>query len=223
MPLSIQQSPYRYIGISVYRRDLGLPVGTDSTKITKGQKMQRIVLILLVFASLLLKTTGIRFPLSATSLFISKDGSDSNQSEERVKIQRTFVAIKPDAIERGLVGEIIHRLERKGMKMVAVKMVRPCESLVEKHYAAHKGKSFYPDLVKFFTSAPVIAMVWEGNYAVRLIRGITGETNPEDAVSGTIRGDYCFQRGRTLIHSSDSVESAQKEIQLWFTKEEIME
>lgn len=148
--------------------------------------------------------------------------SQGNRDEERVKIERTFVAIKPDGVERKLVGEIIQRLEKKGMSLIGMKMLKPSLEIVEKHYEAHKGKSFFEDLISFFSSGPIVAMVWEGNHAIELIRTVAGATHPENALPGTIRGDFCYQRGRTLIHSSDSAENAEREIKLWFDEKEIL-
>lgn len=154
--------------------------------------------------------------------FLKSPSSADKRDEERVKIERTFVAIKPDGVERRLIGEIIARLERKGMSIVAMKMLRPSLDLVEKHYEMHRGKSFFADLISFFSSGPIVAMVCEGNYAIDLTRSLIGATHPENALPGTIRGDFCYQRGRTLVHSSDSVESAAREIDLWFRAEEIV-
>jgi nucleoside-diphosphate kinase len=137
--------------------------------------------------------------------------------------ERTFVLLKPDTIERKLVGEILQRIERKGFKLLGMKLLRPSTEIVEKHYAEHKGKSFYQGLVDFFLSGPILAMVWEGDKAVELMRLLVGKTHPEDAQPGTIRGDYCYQRGMNLVHSSDSVESAQREINIWFRPEELIE
>jgi len=131
------------------------------------------------------------------------------------------VFIKPDAIQRGLAGEIISRLERRGLKIVAMKMLQLDKALAERHYAVHKGKAFFSDLVDFVTSSPIIAIVFQGNSAVEIVRQAMGETDPAKALPGTIRGDLGIDIGHNLIHGSDSVENAFKEISLFFSVEEI--
>ncbi len=138
-------------------------------------------------------------------------------------MERTFVMIKPDAVQRGLIGEIIARLERKGLKIVAMKMLHVSRELAENHYAEHKGKPFFESLVEYVTSAPVIAMVVEGKNAVKVVRTLVGATNPQEAQPGTIRGDYGMDIGRNVIHASDSLESAEREISLFFKPEEIFD
>lgn len=135
--------------------------------------------------------------------------------------ERTFIALKPDAVQRGLVGEIISRFEKKGYKLVALKMMTPSKSLAENHYAEHKGKPFFDGLVGFLTSGPVVGMVWEGKGVVATARLMIGATNPLASASGTIRGDYAVDVGRNIVHGSDSVESAKREISLWFSTEEV--
>ncbi|XP_034947211.1 nucleoside diphosphate kinase [Chelonus insularis] len=130
--------------------------------------------------------------------------------------ERTFIMIKPDGVQRGLVGKIIQRFEEKGFKLVAMKMVWASEDLLKEHYADLSSRPFFPGLVKYMSSGPVVPMVWEGLNAVKTGRVMLGETNPKDSAPGTIRGDFCIQVGRNIIHGSDSVESAQKEIKLWF-------
>jgi nucleoside-diphosphate kinase len=136
-------------------------------------------------------------------------------------MERSLVLIKPDAIQRGLAGEIISRLERKGLKIVAMKMVHMDKNLAQRHYAIHKGKTFFDDLVSFITSSPLIAIVFQGKNAVEVIRQMMGETDPAKAHSGTIRGDFGIDIGHNLIHGSDSLENASKEIDLFFSAEEI--
>lgn len=131
--------------------------------------------------------------------------------------------LKPDAVQRGIVGEIISRFERKGFKIVAMKMLKISRELAEKHYAEHKGKPFFEGLLNYITSSPVIAMVIEGKNAVKVVRSIVGATNPAEAQPGTIRGDYGLDVGRNVIHASDSLESAKREIALFFSSEEIYE
>jgi len=136
-------------------------------------------------------------------------------------MDRSLVLIKPDAMQRGLAGEIISRLERKGLKIVAMKMLHMDKNLAQRHYAIHKGKAFFDDLVNFITSSPVIAIVFQGKNAVEIIRQMMGETDPAKAPSGTIRGDFGIDIGHNLVHGSDSLENASKEIDLFFSAEEI--
>lgn len=136
-------------------------------------------------------------------------------------MERTFLMIKPDAVQRNLIGEIISRIERKGLKLVGGKLMTVDKSLAETHYAEHVDKPFYNNLVSFITSAPVFAMVVEGEDAVQVSRHIIGTTNPSEATPGTIRGDFGLTVGRNIIHGSDSVEAANKEINLWFNKNEL--
>ncbi|RSH78134.1 nucleoside diphosphate kinase [Apiotrichum porosum] len=124
--------------------------------------------------------------------------------------------IKPDGVQRGLVGEIISRFERRGLKLVAIKVESPSKEHLEKHYSDLASKPFFPSLIKYMTSGPVVAMVWEGRGAASLGRQLLGQTNPTASAPGTIRGDFCIDMGSNLIHGSDSQESAQKEIDLWF-------
>lgn len=136
-------------------------------------------------------------------------------------MERTFLMIKPDAVQRNLVGEIISRIERKGLKLVGAKLMTVPQSLAEEHYAEHVEKPFYGKLISFITSAPVFVMVVEGEDAVDVSRHIIGKTNPSDATPGSIRGDLGLTVGRNVIHGSDSVESAKREINLWFKEEEL--
>lgn len=137
--------------------------------------------------------------------------------------QRTFVMIKPDAVQRGLVGEIISRFERKGIKIVGMKFKAVDRELAEKHYGIHKGKPFFEPTVEYITSSPVVAMVLEGNNVIDMVRRMMGKTNPQDAELGTIRGDYGQFIGRNIVHGSDSVETAEFEINLWFKPEELVD
>ncbi|MGJ0122514.1 nucleoside-diphosphate kinase [Staphylococcus hominis] len=136
-------------------------------------------------------------------------------------MERTFLMIKPDAVQRNLIGEIISRIERKGLKIVGGKFIIPTKDTVNVHYAEHTEKPFFHKLVSFLTSGPVFAMVVEGENAVAVSRHIIGKTNPTEADPGTIRGDYGLTVGRNIIHGSDSVESAEREINLWFNDDEI--
>ena len=137
-------------------------------------------------------------------------------------MERTFLAIKPDGVQRGLVGEIIRRLETKGFTLVALKLLQPSRTLAEQHYAVHKERPFFGGLVDFMTSGPVIAMIWQGDGVVAASRLLIGATNPLTSPPGTIRGDLGINIGRNLIHGSDAVETAQSEIALWFKEEEIV-
>ncbi|MBP9477477.1 MAG: nucleoside-diphosphate kinase [Sebaldella sp.] len=137
-------------------------------------------------------------------------------------MERTFSMIKPDGIQRGLVGEILKRFEKKGIKIAAMKFMLINKELAEKHYEAHKGKSFYDELIKFITSSPVLAMVFEGEDVINIVRKLAGATSPEAALPGTVRGDYSLDVEYNLIHTSDSQESAKREINLFFKEEEIL-
>ena len=136
-------------------------------------------------------------------------------------MERTFLAIKPDGVQRGLVGEIIGRFEAKGFKLVGMKLMTASRELAEKHYDVHKEKPFFPGLVNFITSGPVVAMVWEGEGVVASARKIIGATNPLNAEPGTIRGDFGINVGRNIIHGSDAIETARGEISLWFKEQEL--
>jgi len=138
-------------------------------------------------------------------------------------MERTLVLVKPDGVERGLIGEIIGRLERRGLRLVAAKFIQVSRDLAETHYAVHKGKPFYDGLIKYITSAPVMAMVWEGPNAVVAIRQTMGATRPTDAAPGSIRHDFALEVGRNLTHASDSVENGEKEVTLWFDVAELVE
>ncbi len=137
-------------------------------------------------------------------------------------MQRTFVAVKPDGVQRGLVGEIIRRLERSGLKLIGMKLTRVSTASANKHYGEHRGKPFFNGLVSFITSGPVVAMVWEGKEAVSAARRTIGATNPTEAAPGTIRGDLALDIGRNLVHGSDGLDSAAREIQLFFKEEELL-
>lgn len=130
--------------------------------------------------------------------------------------EQTFIMIKPDGIKRGLIGEIIQRFERKGFKIVALKMDFPTRVTLEDHYSDLKQKRFFGELINFMLSGPVIAMVWQGKGIINYARKMLGETNPLESLPGTIRGDLCIEIDRNLCHASDSLESAKKEIILWF-------
>lgn len=137
-------------------------------------------------------------------------------------MQRSLVLIKPDAIQRGLAGKIISRLEMRGLKIIAMKMLLMDKALARHHYAIHKDKPFFNDLVKFITSSPIIAIVFEGKNAIDVVRQTMGKTNAVEASSGTIRGDYAIDLQQNLIHGSDSMQNASKEIKYFFTDKEIL-
>ncbi|KAA8894675.1 nucleoside diphosphate kinase [Sphaerosporella brunnea] len=134
--------------------------------------------------------------------------------------EQTFIAIKPDGVQRGLIGPIISRFEQRGFKLVAIKLTAPGREHLEKHYSDLAGKPFFPGLIEYMNSGPICAMVWEGRDVVKTGRVLLGATNPLASAPGTIRGDYAIDVGRNVCHGSDSVESAQKEIALWFSEGE---
>jgi len=136
-------------------------------------------------------------------------------------MERTFLMIKPDGVQRNLVGEVIKRLENKGFTLAGLKLMSVSRELAEKHYDVHKERPFFGSLVDFIISSPVVAMVWEGEGVVASARKIIGATNPLTAEPGTIRGDYGVSIGRNLIHGSDAIETAQTEINLWFKEDEL--
>ena len=136
--------------------------------------------------------------------------------------EQTLVLIKPDAVQRGLIGEVIGRLERRGLQLVAMKLMRITEELAGRHYAEHREKPFFRGLVDFITSAPVVAMVWQGPGAVAMVRTMMGATNPANAAPGTMRGDLAVSFGMNVIHGSDSPESAAREVELFFAAAELV-
>ena len=137
-------------------------------------------------------------------------------------IQQTLIIAKPDAVQRGLIGTVLGRLEQRGLRIVALRLLQIDRELAERHYAEHQGKSFFAGLVEYITSTPVALAVFEGPNAVAAARATMGATNPLAAATGTIRGDYALEIGRNLVHGSDSVESARKEIALYFRPEELV-
>ena len=136
-------------------------------------------------------------------------------------LERTLVLIKPDAVQRGLIGEIIRRLENRGLKIIAARFQSVPVELAEEHYAVHKGKPFYEGLIAYITSSPVMAMIWEGPDAISAVRQTMGATKPTEAAPGSIRHDFGLEVGRNLTHASDGLGTAKTEIQLWFRDEEI--
>lgn len=137
-------------------------------------------------------------------------------------MEKTFVMVKPDGVQRGLVGEVIARLERRGLRLVGAKFMQVSRELAETHYAIHKGKPFYNGLIEYITSAPVMAMVWEGPQSVAAVRQTMGSTRPTEAAPGTLRHDFALMVGRNLTHASDSVENGEAEVALWFKPEELV-
>jgi len=137
-------------------------------------------------------------------------------------VERTFALVKPDGVRRGMIGEIVVRFERKGLKIVAAKMLRVTPELAQRHYAEHQGKPFYPGLVQHITSGPVVALAIEGRSAIAVVRLLTGTTNPQTAAPGTVRGDLGLAITPNLLHASDSAASAARELALYFTEEEYL-
>jgi len=137
-------------------------------------------------------------------------------------VERSLVLVKPDGVQRGLIGKVIARLERRGLRLVGAKFMQVSKALAEEHYAIHKGKPFYEGLISYITSAPVMAMAWEGPSAVAAIRQTMGATRPLEAAPGTIRHDFALEVGRNITHASDSPENGKQEIALWFKPEELV-
>jgi nucleoside-diphosphate kinase len=137
-------------------------------------------------------------------------------------VEKTLVLVKPDGVQRGLIGEVFARLERRGLRLIGAKFMQVSNELAETHYAIHKGKIFYDSLIKYITSAPVMAMVWEGPNAIAAVRQTMGSTRPTEAAPGSIRHDFALQVGRNLTHASDTPENGEKEVALWFKPDELV-
>ena len=137
-------------------------------------------------------------------------------------MERTLFIVKPDGVQRGLIGEIVSRLERRGLRLIGMKLMQITPELASRHYAVHVGKTFYEGLIKYITSAPVVVMVWEGPNAIELVRATMGATNPVKAAPGTIRADLGLMTGRNLVHGSDGPETAAFEIGLFFKDDELV-
>ena len=137
-------------------------------------------------------------------------------------MERTLIIAKPDAVQRGLTGEIIQRFERRGLRLIGMKFIQMSRELAEQHYAVHQGKPFYEPLVSYITSGPVVVMAWEGTEAIQAARTTMGSTKCFEAAAGTIRGDFGLEVGRNLVHGSDSVENGQKEVALFFSEDELV-
>lgn len=138
-------------------------------------------------------------------------------------MEKTLVLVKPDAVQRGLIGEIIKRLENRGLRLIAGKFIQVSRELAEEHYGIHKDKPFYETLLDYITSAPVMAMVWDGPNAVAAVRQTMGATRPTEAAPGSIRHDYGLEIGRNLTHASDTPENGEMEVSLWFTDQELLD
>ena len=136
--------------------------------------------------------------------------------------ERTLVLVKPDGVQRGLVGEVITRLERRGLKLVGMKLMQVSDELARQHYGEHVDRPFFGGLVQFITSSPIVAMAWEANNAAEIVRNTMGQTNPANSPAGTIRGDFGIDIGRNLVHGSDSPESGEREVSLFFKPEELL-
>jgi nucleoside-diphosphate kinase len=137
-------------------------------------------------------------------------------------VERTLVIIKPDAVQRGLIGPIVTRFERRGLRIAGMKLIHIDRALAERHYAVHEGKPFYEPLIQYITSAPVVVMVLEGNHAIDIARRTMGATNPAEAAPGTIRADFGLEIGRNLVHGSDGADTAAFEVPLFFEEDEIL-
>ncbi|GAA0360620.1 nucleoside-diphosphate kinase [Bacillus horti] len=137
-------------------------------------------------------------------------------------MEKTFLMVKPDGVQRNLIGEIVQRFEKKGYQLVGAKLMHISKELAEEHYGEHKERPFFGELVSFITSGPVFAMVWQGDNVIKVAREMMGKTNPVDAAPGTIRGDYSVQVGMNIIHGSDSPESAEREVNLFFNESELV-
>lgn len=138
-------------------------------------------------------------------------------------MERTLCLIKPDAVQRGLVGELIARLERKGLQIIGIKMLRLSRELAALHYAEHQGKAFYPKLIEGIVSGPIVALCVQGYRAVSVLRSIVGKTDPAEAATGTVRGDFGLCKGRNLVHAADGIEAAKREIALYFSENEVID
>ncbi|MFD1849533.1 nucleoside-diphosphate kinase [Oceanobacillus bengalensis] len=137
-------------------------------------------------------------------------------------MEKTFLMVKPDGVQRNLIGEIVSRFETKGFKLAGAKLMNISDELAKQHYGEHKDRPFFGELVDFITSGPVFAMVWEGENVISTARNMMGKTNPAEATPGTIRGDFGLTVGKNVIHGSDSLESAEREVNLFFSKNEIL-
>jgi nucleoside-diphosphate kinase len=138
-------------------------------------------------------------------------------------LERTLVLVKPDGVQRGLTGEVITRLERRGLRLVGMKFMHMTEELARRHYAEHTEKPFFPGLITYITSGPVVAMVWEGSRAIEIVRSTMGKTAPADSAPGTIRGDFALEVGRNIVHGSANAEDAAREVGIFFAADELID
>lgn len=138
-------------------------------------------------------------------------------------MEKTLVLVKPDGVQRGLIGEVIKRLEARGLRLIGGKFIQVSRQLAEKHYGIHEGKPFYKSLLEYITSSPVMAMAWDGPNAVAAVRQTMGATKPTEATPGSIRHDFGLEIGRNLTHASDTPENGEKEVKLWFTDNELID
>ncbi|KAL3998054.1 Nucleoside diphosphate kinase B domain protein [Acanthocheilonema viteae] len=183
-----------------------------------------MVFISLYICLLCAKTTLQEFGTPVdTCLSANESNEKENDCEMSNTKERTFICIKPDAVQRGLIGNIIERFEQRGYKLVAMKMMKASKSHLEIHYQELQGKPFFKSLVDYMSSGPVVAMVWEGLDVVKQGRQMLGATNPLNSMPGTIRGDFSIQTGRNIVHGSDSLSSAEREIAHWFKPDELCE
>jgi nucleoside-diphosphate kinase len=173
-----------------------------------------------MFSTMARATVRQPMALGVASATLLASASSVMLADER---ERTYIMIKPDGVNRHLVGEIITRFEQRGYKIVGLKMVKPTKEIAEAHYAEHKERPFFSGLVNFLSSGPVVAIVVEGEGAIAAARTMIGATRPTQSAPGTIRGSYAVSTGRNIIHGSDSVESANREISLWFKPEELVQ
>ncbi|KAM3597586.1 uncharacterized protein V6R79_006476 [Siganus canaliculatus] len=151
-----------------------------------------------------------------------RPGGFRNFSNAQPGKERTLIVVKPDGVQRRLIGQIIHRFEQRGFKLVGLKMLQVSEDLLSQHYCQLRTKPFYPSLLHYMTSSPVVVMAWEGHKVIQTSRTMVGHTDPAEAQAGTVRGDFSFHVSRNVVHASDSVEGAQREIQLWFQGQELL-
>jgi nucleoside-diphosphate kinase len=156
-------------------------------------------------------------------LYIDTFSAERGQNDKKIIMERTVVLVKPDGVQRGLIGEIIHRFERKGLKMSALKMISVDEALVDEWYAHHKDKPFFPNLKSYMMSYPIVAMVWEGAGVVATVRKMIGVTKARDAASGTVRGDFAMSQQYNLVHASEDSDIAKREIKIMFKDEDIFD
>eukprot|EP00823_Brevimastigomonas_motovehiculus_P009393 TRINITY_DN9056_c0_g1_i1.p1 TRINITY_DN9056_c0_g1~~TRINITY_DN9056_c0_g1_i1.p1 ORF type:complete len:197 (-),score=52.17 TRINITY_DN9056_c0_g1_i1:267-857(-) len=182
---------------------------------------------ILLFCLLFLSLCQAQFEFSTTNMTEKATKVEAKEvpywGVPGTKQERTFIAVKPDGVQRSLVGEIIARFEKKGFKLVGMKMLRPTKKMAEEHYIELKQKPFYGTLTDYFSSGPIVAMVWEGHEVIAMARKLMGATKPIDSAPGTIRGDFGVDTGRNVIHGSDSAKGAEHELKFWFKAEEIFD